>query len=144
MSKSNHRPCTGNPWRIRKHIHIVWTPERCGWIWQYLPTWQEVYKAGMSVKILEERLSTENVLLGKSWRIILPKNRRIVGFLFQFSDILLYTSRSQATLQFKVHGHMPLRGVLIEEPEGELANCGFIIYGIILKKGGGVIFNQQN
>ncbi|XP_044752124.1 FERM, ARHGEF and pleckstrin domain-containing protein 2 isoform X1 [Coccinella septempunctata] len=48
---------------------------------------------------------------------------------FLFSDILLYTSRSQATLQFRVHGHMPLRGVLIEEPEGELANCGFIIYG---------------
>ncbi|KAL3280914.1 hypothetical protein HHI36_004141 [Cryptolaemus montrouzieri] len=48
---------------------------------------------------------------------------------FLFSDILLYTSRSQVTLQFKVHGHLPLRGVLIEEPEGELANCGFIIYG---------------
>ncbi|KAK9752450.1 PH domain [Popillia japonica] len=48
---------------------------------------------------------------------------------FLFSDILLYTSRSQATLQFKVHGHMPLRGVLIEEPEGELASIGLIIYG---------------
>ncbi|XP_066157423.1 FERM, ARHGEF and pleckstrin domain-containing protein 1 isoform X3 [Euwallacea fornicatus] len=48
---------------------------------------------------------------------------------FLFSDILLYTSRSQATLQFKVHGHMPLRGVLIEEPEGELAYSGLIIYG---------------
>ncbi|XP_045470375.1 FERM, ARHGEF and pleckstrin domain-containing protein 2-like [Harmonia axyridis] len=48
---------------------------------------------------------------------------------FLFSDILLYTSRCQATLQFKVHGHMPLRGVLIEEPEGELSNFGFIIYG---------------
>ncbi|ENN75189.1 hypothetical protein YQE_08200, partial [Dendroctonus ponderosae] len=48
---------------------------------------------------------------------------------FLFSDILLYTSRSQATLQFKVHGHMPLRGVLIEEPEGELAYNGLIIYG---------------
>lgn len=43
----------------------------------------------------------------------------------------MYTSRSQATLQFKVHGHMPLRGVLIEEPEGELANYGLIIYGCI-------------
>jgi FERM/RhoGEF/pleckstrin domain protein 2 len=41
----------------------------------------------------------------------------------------LYTSRSQATLQFKVHGHMPLRGVLIEEPEGELSNYGLVIYG---------------
>ncbi|XP_044268600.1 FERM, ARHGEF and pleckstrin domain-containing protein 1-like isoform X1 [Tribolium madens] len=48
---------------------------------------------------------------------------------FLFSDILLYTSRSQATLQFKVHGHMPLRGVLIEEPEGELATYGLVIYG---------------
>ncbi|XP_071052613.1 FERM, ARHGEF and pleckstrin domain-containing protein 2-like [Onthophagus taurus] len=49
---------------------------------------------------------------------------------FLFSDILLYTSRSQATLQFKVHGHMPLRGVMIEEPEGELSNYGLIIYGL--------------
>ncbi|CAH0557314.1 unnamed protein product [Brassicogethes aeneus] len=48
---------------------------------------------------------------------------------FLFSDILLYTSRSQATLQFKVHGHMPLRGVLIEEPEGELSINGLVIYG---------------
>lgn len=28
---------------------------------------------------------------------------------------------------------MPLRGVLLEEPEGELANYGFIIYGKIVK-----------
>ncbi|KAJ8920883.1 hypothetical protein NQ315_015676 [Exocentrus adspersus] len=48
---------------------------------------------------------------------------------FLFSDILLYTSRSQATLQFKVHGHMPLRGVLIEEPEGDLMFNGLVIYG---------------
>lgn len=48
---------------------------------------------------------------------------------FLFSDILLYTSRSQATLQFKVHGHMPLRGVLIEEPDGDLTFNGLIIYG---------------
>lgn len=48
---------------------------------------------------------------------------------FLFSDILLYTSRSQATLQFKVHGHMPLRGVLIEEPDGDLSFNGLIIYG---------------
>nr|CAI5841543.1 unnamed protein product [Callosobruchus analis] len=48
---------------------------------------------------------------------------------FLFSDILLYTSRSQATLQFKVHGHMPLRGVLIEEPDGDLQFNGLVIYG---------------
>ncbi|KAF5271311.1 hypothetical protein FQA39_LY08109 [Lamprigera yunnana] len=48
---------------------------------------------------------------------------------FLFSDILLYTSRSPVSLEFKVHGHMPLRGVLLEEPEGELASYGFIIYG---------------
>ncbi|KAJ8946052.1 hypothetical protein NQ314_008988 [Rhamnusium bicolor] len=48
---------------------------------------------------------------------------------FLFSDILLYTSRSQATLQFKVHGHMPLRGVLIEEPDGDLMFNGLVIYG---------------
>ncbi|CAG9865426.1 unnamed protein product [Phyllotreta striolata] len=48
---------------------------------------------------------------------------------FLFSDILLYASRSQATLQFKVHGHMPLRGVLIEEPEGDVSFNGLIVYG---------------
>ncbi|KAJ8968403.1 hypothetical protein NQ317_002348, partial [Molorchus minor] len=48
---------------------------------------------------------------------------------FLFSDILLYTSRSQVTFQFKVHGHMPLRGVLIEEPEGDLSFNGLIVYG---------------
>lgn len=41
----------------------------------------------------------------------------------------MYTSRSQSTLQFKVHGHMPLRGVLIEEPDGDLSFNGLIIYG---------------
>lgn len=49
--------------------------------------------------------------------------------LLQFSDILLYTSRSQAALQFKVHGHMPLRGVMLEEPDGDIASFAFIIYG---------------
>ncbi|GLV37815.1 Chondrocyte-derived ezrin-like domain containing protein [Carabus blaptoides fortunei] len=48
---------------------------------------------------------------------------------FLFSDILLYTSRSQAALQFKVHGHMPLRGVMLEEPDGDIASYAFIIYG---------------
>ncbi|KAK9888830.1 hypothetical protein WA026_001052 [Henosepilachna vigintioctopunctata] len=49
---------------------------------------------------------------------------------FLFSDILLYASRSQTTLQFKVHGHLPLRGVLIEEStDKELANYALIIYG---------------
>lgn len=32
-------------------------------------------------------------------------------------------------MQFKVHGHMPLRGVFVEEPEGEFSNYGLIIYG---------------
>lgn len=41
----------------------------------------------------------------------------------------MYTSRSQATLQFKVHGHIPLRALMIDEPDGDLAlNC-LIIYG---------------
>lgn len=48
---------------------------------------------------------------------------------FLFSDILLYTSRCQVSLKFKLHGHMPLRGVLVDEPEGELAKCGLNIYG---------------
>ena len=52
----------------------------------------------------------------------------------QFSDILLYTNRVQSpTLQFKVHGQMPLRGVIVEEAEvkmgtNHLFHC-FTIYG---------------
>lgn len=29
-----------------------------------------------------------------------------------------------------MHGSLPLRGVLIEEPDGEFATYGLIIYGI--------------
>lgn len=82
----------------------------------------------MSAETFQERLSTKNVLFG----ILFFANTYVLFYLYlslQFSDILLYTSRSQATLQFKVHGHMPLRGVLIEEPEGELQSYGLVIYG---------------
>lgn len=52
-------------------------------------------------------------------------------FLFKFSDVLLYTSRAPtAQLQFKVHGQLPLQGVMTEETEPKMGvtNC-FTIYG---------------
>ncbi|KAK6644512.1 hypothetical protein RUM43_000779 [Polyplax serrata] len=50
---------------------------------------------------------------------------------FLFSDILVYTNRSTTpTLQFKVNGQMPLRGVMIEESDDKLGtNFSFTIYG---------------
>ncbi|XP_054721469.1 FERM, ARHGEF and pleckstrin domain-containing protein 2-like [Uloborus diversus] len=50
---------------------------------------------------------------------------------FLFSDVLLYTSRApSAQLQFKVHGQLPLDGVMVEETEPKMGvtNC-FTIYG---------------
>ncbi|MBN3286832.1 FARP2 protein, partial [Polyodon spathula] len=49
---------------------------------------------------------------------------------FLFSDMLLYTSKGvTATNQFKVHGQLPLHGMIIEENENELSvpHC-FTIY----------------
>ncbi|NXU79940.1 FARP2 protein, partial [Oreotrochilus melanogaster] len=49
---------------------------------------------------------------------------------FLFSDMLLYTSKGvTGTNQFKVHGHLPLHGMLVEESENEWAvpHC-FTIY----------------
>ncbi|XP_026281304.1 FERM, ARHGEF and pleckstrin domain-containing protein 2 isoform X2 [Frankliniella occidentalis] len=50
---------------------------------------------------------------------------------FLFSDVLLYTNRLQyPSLHFKVHGLMPLRGVMVEEAEYKMgANYCFTIYG---------------
>lgn len=50
---------------------------------------------------------------------------------FLFSDVLLYTNRTSGSqLQFKVHGQLPLRGVMVEESEPKMGNqfC-FTIYG---------------
>ena len=52
-------------------------------------------------------------------------------FNFQFNDVLLYTNRTTTpVLQFKVHGQLPLRGVMVEETESRMgaSNC-FTIYG---------------
>ncbi|XP_053160683.1 FERM, ARHGEF and pleckstrin domain-containing protein 2 isoform X2 [Hemicordylus capensis] len=49
---------------------------------------------------------------------------------FLFSDMLLYTSKGvTGTNQFKIHGHLPLHGMLVEESENEWAvpHC-FTIY----------------
>ncbi|CAH1780617.1 unnamed protein product [Owenia fusiformis] len=50
---------------------------------------------------------------------------------FLFSDMLVYTSRTATpTLQFKVHGQLPLRGMIVEEngSKMDVANS-FAIYG---------------
>ncbi|MCL4117089.1 UNVERIFIED_CONTAM: hypothetical protein GTU68_057247 [Idotea baltica] len=50
---------------------------------------------------------------------------------FLFNDVLLYTNRTTTPiLQFKVHGQLPLRGVMVEENESRMGatNC-FTIYG---------------
>ncbi|XP_074658195.1 FERM, ARHGEF and pleckstrin domain-containing protein 2-like isoform X2 [Tubulanus polymorphus] len=50
---------------------------------------------------------------------------------FLFSDMLIYTSRTtQPTLQFKVHGQLPLRGMAVEETDSKMAVANsFTIYG---------------
>ncbi|KAK7864426.1 hypothetical protein R5R35_000466 [Gryllus longicercus] len=51
---------------------------------------------------------------------------------FLFSDVLLYASRTaQPCVQFRVHGQLPLRGVLVEEaPDNRMgASFAFTIYG---------------
>ncbi|KAG1659945.1 FERM, ARHGEF and pleckstrin domain-containing protein 2 [Nymphon striatum] len=50
---------------------------------------------------------------------------------FLFSDLLIYGNKvSTTSLQFKVHGHMPLSGLRLEETESKLgADHCFTIYG---------------
>ncbi|XP_063223774.1 FERM, ARHGEF and pleckstrin domain-containing protein 1 [Bacillus rossius redtenbacheri] len=50
---------------------------------------------------------------------------------FLFSDILLYTNRTlQPSAQFRVHGQMPLRGVMVDEADNKIgATYCFNIYG---------------
>lgn len=53
-----------------------------------------------------------------------------MGSWFQFSDVLLYANRtSSSSLQFKVHGQVPLRGIEVEnyEPRHSAPHC-FAIY----------------
>jgi len=50
---------------------------------------------------------------------------------FLFSDVLLYTNRTSGPqLQFKVHGQLPLRGIMVEDSDPKMGNqfC-FTIYG---------------
>ncbi|RWS16703.1 FERM: RhoGEF and pleckstrin domain-containing protein 1-like isoform X2 [Dinothrombium tinctorium] len=50
---------------------------------------------------------------------------------FLFSDILIYCSRSSSqNHQFKIHGSMPLKNIMIEESERKIGvTYGFTIYG---------------
>ncbi|XP_030071469.1 FERM, ARHGEF and pleckstrin domain-containing protein 2 isoform X2 [Microcaecilia unicolor] len=51
---------------------------------------------------------------------------------FLFSDMLLYTSKGVTdTNQFKIHGHLPLHGMLVEESENEwsVPHC-FTVYSV--------------
>lgn len=93
---------------------------------RYLPlNIVDLYQGRVSPEVLAERLSTKNVFLGmylsgirpgliciRIWRLfwyIL-----FISVLFQFSDFLVYTSRvASSVLQFKVHGQLPLRGMIV-------------------------------
>ncbi|ELU11305.1 hypothetical protein CAPTEDRAFT_179012 [Capitella teleta] len=50
---------------------------------------------------------------------------------FLFSDMLVYSSRTATpSLQFKVHGQLPLRGMVIDESDPKMAvPNGFTVYG---------------
>ena len=53
-----------------------------------------------------------------------------LSFEFQFSDILIYASRSASSqFHFKVHGTLPLQNIMVEETEPKLGvNFCFTIY----------------
>uniref|UniRef100_A0A8C9L4B3 FERM, ARHGEF and pleckstrin domain-containing protein 2 n=1 Tax=Pavo cristatus TaxID=9049 RepID=A0A8C9L4B3_PAVCR len=58
------------------------------------------------------------------------KKKKKKKMVLPFSDMLLYTSKGvTGTNQFKIHGHLPLHGMLVEESENEWAvpHC-FTIY----------------
>ncbi len=49
-------------------------------------------------------------------------------FVLQFSDILVYASRTATpSLQFKIHGQLPLRGMIVEQTDA--VTNSFTIYG---------------
>ncbi|GIY24675.1 FERM, ARHGEF and pleckstrin domain-containing protein 2 [Caerostris extrusa] len=64
------------------------------------------------------------------------KERISVPDVFLFSDVLLYANRGPINQhQFKIHGQLQLRGLMVEETEPKMGvtNC-FTIYGVPLKK----------
>ncbi|XP_077681720.1 FERM, ARHGEF and pleckstrin domain-containing protein 2 isoform X5 [Eretmochelys imbricata] len=67
---------------------------------------------------------------GLQQRMFFLAYRLYSSFLCQFSDMLLYTSKGvTGTNQFKIHGYLPLHGMLVEESENEwsVPHC-FTIY----------------
>lgn len=48
--------------------------------------------------------------------------------IFQFSDMLVYTSRTSASLlQFKVHGQLPLRGMTVSDSSPSFVSCKSLV-----------------
>jgi hypothetical protein len=85
----------------------------------------------MSFEIIKEGISTKTIFSGISFEVInfLPFYKFCIYL--KFSDILIYASRSASVqFQFKVHGHLPLLNIMVEETEPKLGiNFCFTIYG---------------
>ena len=97
---------------------------------------------GLPPKVVAQGLPAAHVLPGASTSSSSSSTSSSKSFRFcfcffvffrwgQFSDVLLYTNRTSGPqLQFKVHGQLPLRGVMVEDSEPKMGNefC-FTIYG---------------
>ncbi|MEQ2186618.1 FERM, ARHGEF and pleckstrin domain-containing protein 2, partial [Goodea atripinnis] len=88
----------------------------------------------LTKKGLQQRMfflvGTKLLLLQLANKTSVPDQLVLFVFSFQFSDMLLYTSKGvTATNQFKVHGQLPLNGMIVEESENEwsVPHC-FTIY----------------
>uniref|UniRef100_A0AAQ4QZ96 FERM, ARHGEF and pleckstrin domain-containing protein 2 n=1 Tax=Gasterosteus aculeatus aculeatus TaxID=481459 RepID=A0AAQ4QZ96_GASAC len=87
-------------------------------------------RVGVSVQTHKERPAAEDVFPGWCKKKIDMLSKMTPSVSPQFSDMLLYTSKGvTATNQFKVHGQLPLHGMIVEESENEwsVPHC-FTIY----------------
>lgn len=84
----------------------------------------------MSSEAVKEGLPTATVLPGQCLEIVVKAVSSNYIFGHKFSDILIYASRSASVqFQFKVHGHLPLHNIMVEETEPKLGvNYCFTIY----------------
>uniref|UniRef100_A0A8C2Y774 FERM, ARHGEF and pleckstrin domain-containing protein 2 n=1 Tax=Coturnix japonica TaxID=93934 RepID=A0A8C2Y774_COTJA len=95
--------------KTKNHWNSVWLGKSKLCITVSFP-WQEFIREGCLYKLTKKGLQQR--------------------MFFLFSDMLLYTSKGvTGTNQFKIHGHLPLHGMLVEESENEWAvpHC-FTIY----------------
>lgn len=81
----------------------------------------------MPIKTFQTWITAKNLFLGKNHHHQIIKFEQEINlfFNFQFSDVLLYGSKSPVTQQFKILGHVPLRSLITENAEHNT----FVIYG---------------